>query len=109
MRRVPQTRPAQTSPSLASNGLKARLERKASVKLPSRLSIALGTLVAGLVALSLEVSMSHPLHVVCGLVGAFVLFLIHPAEAGTIAPAAARPESARAPDGATPATAPPGL
>lgn len=52
------------------------------MKLPSRLSIALGTLVSGLIYLSLEVQMSHPLHVVCGLLGAFVLFLIHPGEAG---------------------------
>jgi hypothetical protein len=62
-----------------------------TVKLPSRLGLALGTLVTGLVGLSLEVSMSHPLHVASGLVGAFVLFMISPIE-GTIAtPAAALP------------------
>lgn len=77
------------------------------MKLPSRLAIAMGTLVAGLVALSLEVQISHPLHVVCGLVGAFVLFLIHPEEGGVVAPAG-RPQSAIAPDGATPAP-PPGI
>jgi hypothetical protein len=78
------------------------------MKLPSRLSLAFGTLVAGLVALSLEVQMSHPLHVVCGLLGAFVLFLIHPEEGGVITASAARPQTAIAPDGATPA-APPGI
>jgi hypothetical protein len=56
------------------------------MKLPSRLSIALGTLTAGLIALSLEVQMSHPLHVASGLVGAFVLFMIHPQESGVIEP-----------------------
>lgn len=61
------------------------------MKLPSRLSLALGTLVTGLIALSLEVQMSHPLHVASGLVGAVVLFLIHPGEAGVAAPAPAPP------------------
>lgn len=56
------------------------------MKLPSRLSLALGTLVTGLVALSLEVQMSHPLHVASGLVGAFVLFLIHPEDGAASAP-----------------------
>jgi hypothetical protein len=81
------------------------------VRLPSRLSVALGTLVAGLIALSFEVQMSHPLHVVSGLVGAFVLFMIHPAEGGVIARAPAvesAPESARRPDGALAAQPPPG-
>jgi hypothetical protein len=80
------------------------------MQLPSRLSIALGTLTTGLLALSLEVSMPHALHVVCGLVAAAVLFLIHPAETGVIpAPAPPRPESAVRPDGAVPAPPPPGV
>jgi hypothetical protein len=73
-----------------------------AVKLPSRLELALGTLTTGLIALSLEVQMSHPLHVTCGLVGAFVLFLIQPGSTTTPAP----PQSARTPDGAVPQTPP---
>lgn len=75
------------------------------MKLPSRLSIALGTLVTGLIALSLEVQMSHTLHVVCGLVGAFVLFMIHPDEGGVVE---SRPSTSAKPDGAM-AAPPPGI
>lgn len=63
------------------------------MKLPSRLSLALGTLTTGLIALSLEVQMSHPLHVAAGLVGAFVLFLIHPEERGAVPSSPAPPWS----------------
>lgn len=59
------------------------------MKLPSRLGLALGTLVTGLVGLSLEVEMSHPLHVACGLVGGFVLFMISPVEGAIATPATA--------------------
>jgi hypothetical protein len=77
------------------------------MKFPSRLGLALGTLVTGLVGLSLEVQMSHPLHVISVLVGGFVLFLIHPQEGGVIAGAPiAPPQSSRTPDGAVPAVPP---
>lgn len=77
------------------------------MKLPSRLGLALGTLVTGLIGLSAEVAMSHPLHVACVLVGGFVLFLINPLE-GSLQASAPAPQTARTPDGAIPA-APPGI
>jgi hypothetical protein len=56
------------------------------MKMPSlsRLSVVTGTTLAGLLALSQEVSLSHPLHVVIALVIGGLLYLVHPAEAGVL-------------------------
>lgn len=75
------------------------------MKLPTRLAVALGTLVAGLVALSGEVAIPHSLHQAIVIVGAFALFLVHPQEAGVVKVTV--PESSRTPDGSLPAQAPP--
>jgi hypothetical protein len=49
------------------------------MKLPSRLAIALGTLLAGIVALTQELDLSHPIHQAIVLAGAFIAaILINP-------------------------------
>lgn len=72
----------------------------------SRLAAALGLLVTGLVALSGEVHLSHPLHQLAIVVGAVVLLLIHPqegaGEALATVEAGPRPESAIKPDASSP-------
>lgn len=74
------------------------------VQLPSRLALALGTLVTGAMAITGEVSLSHPLHQAVVLVGAVLLFLIHPQEAGVLPAAApAPPYDVGAPTPAAPA------
>lgn len=69
------------------------------MKLPSRLALALGTLFTGALAISQEVTLTHPVHVAIALVIGVLLFLVHPEEAGVVP--AQRPETARVPDGAT--------
>lgn len=55
------------------------------MKLPSRIAVVLTTAITGLMALSAEVHMTHPVHVVCLIVGGAILGLIvHPGEGGTI-------------------------
>lgn len=55
------------------------------MKLPTRLAVSLTTAITGLIALSAEVKMSHPLHVACLIAGGFILGLVvHPAEAGSL-------------------------
>jgi hypothetical protein len=75
--------------------------KEKTMKLPSRLAIALGTLLTGGLAISQEVTLTHPVHVAIALVLGVLLFLVHPEEAGVV-----KPESAVKPDGATP---PPGI
>lgn len=59
------------------------------MQLPTRLAVALTTAITALMALSAEVTMSHPMHVLCVIAGGFVLGLIvRPAEAGTLPTAA---------------------
>ncbi len=56
------------------------------MKLPTRIAVTLTTALTGLLALSAEVKMSHPMHVVCLIVGGAILGLVvHPAEGGAIA------------------------
>lgn len=50
----------------------------------SRLSVVLFTLITGLIALGQEADLSHPVKVVIALVGASLLYLIHPAEGGVV-------------------------
>jgi hypothetical protein len=54
------------------------------MKLPSRLSTVLGTLILGGEAIAGEVTMSHPLHQAVILAGGALLFLLHPTEGGVI-------------------------
>ena len=54
------------------------------MKLPTRLSIALGTLLTGVGALTLEVQMSPVAHRLSLLALAFVLYLVHPGEGGIL-------------------------
>jgi hypothetical protein len=80
------------------------------MQLPTRLSIALGTLFLGLMAVSQELTMTTPMHRVCVLVIGFLLaFFVHPGESGSTEPVAPSREAAIRPDGALPATAPPQL
>jgi hypothetical protein len=66
------------------------------MKLPTRLSLALGTAITGLLAVSGELSMSHPAHQIVIIIGGLALaFLVHPGEGGVPA------------DPPTPAPAPP--
>lgn len=52
---------------------------------PTRIAVTLTTAITGLMALSAEVHMSHPAHVVCLIAGGAILGLfVHPSEAGTI-------------------------
>lgn len=74
------------------------------MKLPSRLSIALGTLITGGLAISQEVKLDHPVRMAIALACGVLLFLLHPEERGVVP---TRPESAVTPDGATPAPAQP--
>jgi hypothetical protein len=54
---------------------------------PTRIAITLTTAITALMALSAEVKMSHPVHVLCVIVGGAILGLIvHPSEGGTLAP-----------------------
>jgi hypothetical protein len=69
------------------------------MKLPSRLALALGTLISGLVAVALEAPLPHPALVAIVLVGNFALFLIHPEEKGVL------PHETPAPPWVAPATA----
>lgn len=55
------------------------------MKLPSRLSIALGTAITGLLAVIQELDVSHPIKQVSLIVGGLVLALVvHPGESGTL-------------------------
>lgn len=74
------------------------------MQLPTRLSVALGALFLGLMAVSQELAMSTPMHRVCTLVIGFLLaFVVHPGESGTTEPTAPivpSREAAVKPDGA---------
>jgi hypothetical protein len=55
------------------------------MKLPTRIAVTLTTAITGLMALSAEVKMSHPAHVVCLIAGGAILGLfVHPTEGGTL-------------------------
>ena len=59
------------------------------MKIPSRLALALGTLIAGGAALTEEINLSHPVHKAVFLVAGVVLFLLNPqAGAATTPPEA---------------------
>ncbi len=79
------------------------------MKLPSRLAINLGALYAATVAISLELHAPHWAQVIIGSAGTLLAALtIHPRQGTTEEHTLpAPPETARVPDGATPA-APPG-
>lgn len=62
------------------------------MKLPSRLAISSTTAITGLMLLSTEAHMSHVLHKLCLIGGAFILGLVvHPGESGTLAAAGELP------------------
>lgn len=55
------------------------------MQLPTRIAVTLTTAITGLMALSAEVKMSHPVHVACLIAGGAILGLfVHPSEGGTI-------------------------
>lgn len=54
------------------------------MKLPSRLSLALGMLITGALAISQEVTLDHPVKMAIALAAGVLLFLLHPEERGVI-------------------------
>jgi hypothetical protein len=67
------------------------------LKLPPRVTIALGTLIAGGAALSLELSLSPPVHKVVLLVAGAILFVVDPtAKSPTLETPATSPTSTAA-------------
>lgn len=72
------------------------------MKLPARLTLALGTLIAGGAAITRELHLATPVQKLILLVAGVVLFLLRPPGTPSPEQAALMPTSAVTPDGAAP-------